>query len=46
METAHLVTEVNVEKIDTEDIYDEEGVETSVNEVLGANNSLEQSARD
>lgn len=46
MNTSHLVTEVDIDEIDFDEVYDQEAVETSVNEILGANNSLEQSAED
>jgi rubrerythrin len=46
MKTAHLVTSVDIEQIDTEEIYDEAQIESSINEVLGANSSLEESSED
>lgn len=46
METSHLVTDVNVEDIDTDEIYDREVIESSINEILGANSSIEQSSEE
>ncbi len=46
MDTSHLVTEVNIEEIDTDEIYDKEVIESSINEILGANSSIEQSSED
>jgi len=46
MDTSHLVTDIEAEKIDTDEIYDRDLIESSLNEILGANSSLEQSSED
>ncbi|MFB6242001.1 MAG: hypothetical protein ABEJ36_04325 [Candidatus Nanosalina sp.] len=46
MDTSHLVTSIDAEKIDTEDIYDEAQIESSINEIVGASSSLEQIQED
>lgn len=46
METSHLVNDVNVEDIETDEVYDREVIESSINEILGANSSIEQSSEE
>lgn len=46
MDTSHLVTSIEAEKIDKDEIYDREVIESSLNEILGANSSIEQSSED
>lgn len=44
MDTSHLVTSLDTQGIDTEEIYDEEEIQDSINEILGAGSSIEQSS--
>lgn len=46
MDTSHLVTSVETENIDTEDIYDEDEIQSSINQILGASSSIQQSSED
>lgn len=46
MDTSHLVTDIEAEKIDTDEVYDREVIESSINEILGENSSIRQSEED
>jgi hypothetical protein len=46
MDTSHLVTSVETEEIDTGEIYDEEEIQASINEILGASSSIQESSED
>ncbi len=44
MDTSHLVTSIETENIDTDEIYDEDEIQSSINQILGANASINQSS--
>ena len=46
MDTSHLVTSIDTGDIDTEEIYDEDEIQSSINQILGGNSSIQQSSED
>ena len=46
MDTSHLVTSIDTGDIDTEEIYNKDEIQSSINQILGGNSSIQQSSED